>query len=378
MKQDNFNKIYQVAKKYKNKKNPQIVQIPSNLSISILDVESNKNILEMPSSAFKIFFKILGNVKGCQFQKNEEQSRQYTLFKEEYVNIHNTYAEFEFPVKEINEHYDYENIRRGLDYLEELNKGWYKSIKGNGEEMAIKGGFIHQPIITRGKICFFISGYFMEKILVMEYYNKINYQLPWILSSGKHIMFALWIAQLKKEGTTITFEYFQSKFEYNYTNLKGLTINVLKKVKVLLDQYGPTSYNYSIEQGKINFIPYQVSVKAIEQNKKDDDKEITFTKRDVTRKLSYWKDRYKLSDQSIQNLKKIIKQDSGSFKMFIRAYKSFLAEVRQLKKKNKQVKAVDYKGDQFIHKLQEHIEIEWKKSYFMKIDSMKNAWPRIV
>ena len=354
------------VRKYQYKKNNDFVMISNNLRNKIFDIDNDKSILTAPTTAYKILFKIISDVSSDQFlQGDSSKKRQITLFEKDFISQHSSYAEFIYHKNEISEkYYDYDNIKAGLDFLENYKRGWYKSKSTTGKDIQVKGGVISQPIISEAKICFLVSAFWMKQLCVMSSYNKMFLKLPWKLNSGRHIILALFVSQLKDEGTVIKFDNFQEKFDYDYETPKSLGQCVLKKVKKTLDSFNVKSFNYSISGDKIHFKPYYTTKEMKSLTKLEN------TKRRIIQKLSYWKERHALNDEQIKLIKKNIKHEPGSFDLiYLSAYKIFIKRVRQLRKENPKLKVTDFQGVDFIEKFQKCIEVRYKKTEIGK------KWP---
>ena len=107
---------------YKGKNNSDIINFPVGLRRDFLSPINNKEVLNMPISSHRIIFKILNDVSNDQFQKLHQKD-QFTLFEDDFKTENNTYARFTFKVSDISDKQDYTNIKKGLEFLENLNKG---------------------------------------------------------------------------------------------------------------------------------------------------------------------------------------------------------------------------------------------------------------
>lgn len=350
---------------YKGKKNSDIVNFPVDFRRELLSPIDNKEVLKMPLSSHKIVFKILNDVSNDQFQeKNKHQKSQLSLFEEDFKTEHNTYARFQFKVTEISENRDYSNIIRGLEFLENYKKGWYKSVNEKGKTIKSYGGLISNSNISEGYITFLISSYWLEKLLKIPSYNQAYFKTPWVLSKNKHILFYLWLLEVPDNGTKVGFQRIQEVFGYNYKNCNSFAKNVLKSIKTKLDRYSNVSFNYSVKSNTINIVPYYT--KDVELDLKKE----TINKQIVTQKLHYWKIRHELSKNDIETLKSIINIDNSAFKIFTKAYKSIVQKSRGNNK------VTDYKGGDFITLFQNEIINVYKDSVWYS--SSPNGYPQII
>lgn len=142
---------------YKGKNNSDVINFPVEFRRELLSPTANKEVLDRPISSFRILIKVLNDASNDQFQEKEKV--QLSLFEEEFKTVNNTYARFTFKVYEISENKGYTNIKKGLEFLENLNKGWYKSLNSKGKVVKSYGGVISNANISEGNISFLVSAY---------------------------------------------------------------------------------------------------------------------------------------------------------------------------------------------------------------------------
>lgn len=353
---------------YKSKAKSDIINFPLDLRRDLLSAELNKEVLNMPISAIRIIFKILNDVSYDQYQKsNEGQKKQFSLFEDDFKTEHNTYARFTFKVSDVSNNNDYTNTKKGLEFLEGLNKGWYTSTNKNGKKIKSYGGVISDANISEGNISFLISSYWMEKLMDIHRYNQAFLKTAWALSKTKQVLFYLWLLEIPKTGTKRSFDNIQSVFEYNYKKPYDYVKNVLKPIKLKLDKYSNKSFNCSVKGNIIHIVPYLTKDVALKLDNKTKDKQ------KVNQRLHYWSVRHDLEKNDIDILKSLINIDYSNFNLFNKSYETFKIECRKEK-----IKTTAYKGKDFMSIFQEKIKKVHENSAWGNIPNMRNSYPKIL
>lgn len=350
---------------YQGKKYSDIVNFPIVLRHELFSLKDNKEVLKAPVSSFRIMMKILNDVSNDQYRKhNIKQRKQLSLFEEDFQTEHNSYARFTFKISSVAANKDYSNIRKGLAWLENWKKGWYKSVNSKGKIINSYGGVISNANISEGNISFLISSYWLEKILDIENYNRAFTQIVWKLTKSKHILFYLWLLELPDNGTKVNFKKFQEIYDYQYQDANTYAKNVLKSLKIKLDRFSNRSFNYSVKGELISIMPYYTKETEI------DIQENTSKNQIVNQKLNYWKQRHGLSKENIDILKSLINLDYGNFKLFKNAYEEIKLAYRAEKKP-----LTSLQGKDFIVFFQNEIISTYQNSAWGEIS--KNGYPRI-
>lgn len=342
---------------YTGKKNSDIVNLPVAFRREFLSPTNNREVLDMPISSTRILLKIMNDASIDQFQeKNKFQQGKLALFEEDFRTINNTYARFTFRLADISGNNDYTNIKKGLEFLENYNKGWYKSTNKKGKVIKTYGGVISNANISEGKISFLVSSYWLEKLLILNSYNVAYLETAWQLTKTKQVLFYFWLLEVPDTGTKVDFQKFQDTYEYNYSKPSVYAKNVLKAIKIKLDQFSNKSFNYSVKGNLISIVPYYTKDVSLTLNKN------TLKKQDITQKLHYWKVRHKLTSNDIDVLKSLINIDNGNYILFVKSYKSIVSSCRKEKKK-----ITDWTGKEFIQLFQDEIIKVYKNSAWKDI-----------
>lgn len=350
---------------YQGKNKSDLINLSVDFRQNFLSPQNNKEILNAPISASRIIFKILNDISHDQFRgSNKFQKGQLTLFEEEFKTEHNSYARFTFKLSDIADNNDYSNVKIGLEFLENYQKGWYKSLNEKGKMIKSYGGFISNSNISDGKISFLMSSYWLEQIIKIERYNPVFIQVAWKFTKSKQLLFYLWILEIPDTGTRVNFNRFQDVYDYNYADAKTFAKNVLKTLKIKLDKYSNRSFNYSVKGDLINIMPYYTK-----------DSELIVTKdtsknQEIIQKLHYWKQRHKLDKNNIDILKSLINIEYGNFKLFKTSYDNIIKNYR-----TKKISVTELMGENFIKVFQDEIITTYQNSVWVNIS--KNGYPII-
>lgn len=341
---------------YRNRKKNDIINFPLAFRREIMSPAKQKEILEAPITSFRILFKILSDISFDQFQ--DKQRAQLNLFEDQFLTKNNTYSRFTFKMSDIDPNRNYTNVKKGLDFLEELNKGWYKAKNSRGKMVSSKGGVISNPNISEGEITFLVSAYWMNKLIKIPSYNVAFLDTAWKLTKSRHILFYLWLLEVPDTGTQVNFDRFQKVYEYNYDKVSEFNRSFLKPMKTKFDKYSNVSFNYSAKKNKINIVPYYTKHVNLNISKE------TIDKQKVTQKLHYWKVRHKLSTEDINTLKALINLDEATFGLFLNSYKNLVKKCREDK-----IPVSKYTGRKFISIFQNEIKITYEEGL---------AWSKII
>ena len=349
---------------YLGKKNSDIINIPVLFRRNALSSRTNKSILKAPITFIRILMKVMNDISNDQFVP-KKQPAQLKLFDEEFQTDSNTYARFTFKVTDIDKNKDYNSIQKGLDFLENLNKDWYKSKNKKGKPVKTKFGVIISPSITEGKITFLMARHWLVQLLAMENYNEAFFQVAWHLKDVKHFLIYLWVLELNENGTTVNYKTIQNDLDLNYSSVKEFNRNVFKKVKDKLDKIGNVSFNYSTK-GELLTVKKIPIIKS-----KLDLKEKTVTNQKINQRLRYWTDRHQLEKEQTKAIKQAIHKDKSLFKVFQNAYDSIVRASR----KNK-VSTTTFEKKEFMKLFQKEIEVAYKNSSWGGT-KFKEAYPKI-
>ncbi|PQL90933.1 hypothetical protein [Apibacter sp. wkB309] len=302
---------------------------------------------DMPIHAIRIIFYMINKLRNKQFMA--DRSPQIKIqFEEDFLTVHNTYAEFSLQYKDIN--YNSRNtyeIRKSLEYLTKHLYGWKTATNSKGEEIKTLGGFIVSPSFGKGKATFLISSYWLQQLLDLDLnYNKSLYNIVFKLSSTKQVQFYLWLMTVKTY-TACYIDSLNERFKLNYKSNRDICNHFLKPIKNKLDKISITSFNYSYKgNSKIEIIIYNTKLQEIELDDSTNDKILKIYK------LSYIKKRHRLNDTDILPLKNIFYNDrKNDLQLVYIGYDMMVINCR----KNK-IKMTSYVGQVFLNHLQKYVE----------------------
>ena len=356
----------QAKRHYKGKKKSDIVNFPIALRRDVFSVKANQQLINAPISAGRIIFKILNDLSYDQFQA-ERNKDQLTLFENDFMTENNTYARFTFKVSDIDKSLNYNHVKEGLEFLENMDKGWHKAKNSQGKTISSYGGVISNANISKGEISFLMSSYWVGRFVKLGKYNAAFIDTAWVLKKMKHVLFYLWLLEIDMEiGTSVKFDNLQNTYDYDYRDPVTFNKNVLKPLRKKLDICSNVSFNSSVRGNLIHIMPYYTKHTDLEL------KEETITKQHITQKLHYWKTRHSLTKEDIDILKSIINLDKSSYRLFINAYDSYVAQCRREKKR-----ANDLTGADFLKIFQQRIIEEYQKSAWSNMKGHENAYPII-
>lgn len=362
---ENEEELKDEKRHYLGKPNSDIVNVPVIFRKNALSPTLDKTVLDVPITSYRIFFKILNDISNDQFQR-DKQPAQLALFEKDFMTSTNAYGRFTFRVTDIDKNKDYTSIMRGLEFLENLHKDWYKSVNSKGKTVKTQFGVISNPAITEGKITFLMSGHWLKQILEIPKYNPAFFQTAWEFKNGKQFLFYLWLLEVPLTGTRVNFNKFQKLYGYEYKTAQDFNKNVLKSIKTKLDKVSNISFNYSAKGDMINIVPYSTKDVVIPLTKE------TITNQNITQKLHYWKIRHKLSTTQINKMREVITMDKSIFKLLNTAYTSLVNRC-----KGENIKVISYTGNAFIEIFQNEIIAQYKSSVWGNVKGLKNAYPII-
>ena len=126
----------------------------------------------------------------------------------------------------------------------------------------------------------------------------------------------------------------------------------MKKVKSQLDKYSNVSFNYTIEKGYINIIPYTVTSSI----GFEEFEEVTKLGLRVTQRLNYFKQRNGLNTKQLKHLRSVLMTEKN-FDLFNASF-----DVYKVKCKENKIKLTHYQGNEFLEKMQNILIYLYSKS----------------
>lgn len=353
-----------IKKTYKNLSQTEIIRLGNSFVDEFLF--EDKKAVDIPIDALRTIFNIVADLRNEQLRP-QDRPAQLSLFEEEFENEHNTFAAMRIKNSLISPSGSSRQVINAMEFLTKFKMGWYTSTNSMGKEVKTYGGLITAPTYDeRGYTSFLISSYWLKKLIVIPEYNPTLYNLVYNIRNNKHIIFAIWLAKIPYEGTTLKLDTFNEKFGVNYGTAKDFCANFLKPIRTNLDKYNQTSFNYSIEKNKIHIKPYAV--------KRIQDETLSEEIQDATlirQRLRYIMRRHQLSEQEMTHLAYHYKSISNSRNLIEEAYSEFIKNNRRNNKK-----ATDFIGQNFLQVFQEYMILIYRKTKTGQL--LPDGYPRII
>lgn len=353
-----------IRKEFKNLSKAEIIRFGNSFVDEFL-FEGNKAV-DIPINALRTIFNIVADLRNEQLRP-QDKPQQLSLFEDEFETEHNTFASMKIKNSLISPSGSSKQVIQAIEFLTKFKMGWYTSTNSKGKEIKTYGGLITAPTYDeRGYTSFLISSYWLKKLIVIPEYNSTLYNLVYNVKNNKHIIFAIWLAKIPYEGTTLKLSTFNEKFGVNYSTAKDFCGKFLKSVRQNLDKFSMISFNYSISGDKIHIKPYAT--------KKISDETITEETQDtilVRQRLRYFKRRHQLTDEEIESLEYHYKSNYNNREWVENAYKNFVSDNRKQGRKSD-----GYKGQEFLKIFQEYIILVYRKSKTGEV--LPNGYPRII
>ena len=217
-----------VRKSYKNLTQTEIIRLGNSFVDDFL-FEDNKAV-DIPINALRTIFNIAADLRNEQLRP-QDRPMQLSLFEEEFESEHNTFASMKIKNSLISPSGSSKQVIVAVEFLTKFKMGWYSSINSKGKEIKTFGGLITAPTYDeRGYTSFLISSYWLKKLIVIPEYNPTLYNLVYNIRNNKHVIFAIWLAKIPYEGTTLKLETFNEKFGINYSTTKDFCLSFLPLV----------------------------------------------------------------------------------------------------------------------------------------------------
>lgn len=359
---DNEKKV--VKKNYKNLGKTEVIRLGNNFVDDFI-FEDNKAV-DIPIDALRAIFNIVADLRNEQLRP-QDRPQQLSLFEEEFENEHNTFASMKIKNSLISPSGTPKQIINAFEFLTKYKMGWYKTQNSKGKEIKTYGGLITAPTYDeRGYTSFLINSYWLKKLIVIPEYNPTLYNLVYNIRNNKHIIFAMWLAKIPNNGTTLKLETFNEKFGVNYSTSKDFCNKFLKPIRDNLDKFNQTSFNFKVEGDKIHILPY--ATKRIQDDTVSEELQNTTL---IRQRLRYFERRHLLSKEELSNLEFHYKNVANNRILIENAYKAFVSECRKGKKKS-----TNFKNKIFLTELQKQMTLIYRESKTGKLHP--NGYPKII
>jgi hypothetical protein len=321
---------------------------------------------DIPINALRVIFNIISQISNEQFRP-EDRPKQLSLFDEAFETDNNIFAAMKIRNSRISPSGSTKQVIEAYEFLAKFKMGWYRSVNSNGKEIRTFGGLISTPSYDqRGFTSFLISGYWLKKLMVIPEYNYVLYNLVYNIRNNKHIIFAIWLSKLPETGTSLKLSTFNNKFGLNYRSANDFCFKFLKPAKSSLDQFNNLSFHYHYRSDSIYIQPVRLSEnpenKTVHQQKNNNR---------MTRRLWYFKNRYRLTEQQMTQLSYQYIHIIQTRELIEKAFKRFIKDNRHQK-----IRSTEYTGPDFLNKLQEYVILVYRETKMGEL--LPNGYPIII
>ncbi len=201
--------------------------------------------------------------------------------------------------------------------------------------------------------------------MVIPEYNYVLYNLVYNIRNNKHIIFAIWLAKIPQTGTILKLSTLNRKFGLNYKTANDLCFKFLKPARLNLDRYNNLSFHFKYKGEMISIIPY--ATEAITEIKKGEN----VTNIDITRRLRYFRKRYGLREDEMQQFSYQYRNIHQTRELIERAFREFI-KANRLKGKS----STEFQGKFFLMEIQNYIIKLYRESKIGKL--LPNGYPVIL
>jgi hypothetical protein len=332
---------------------------------------------DIPINALRVIFNIISIISNEQFRP-QDRPKQLSLFDEEFETENNIFASIKIKNSRISPSGSTKQVIEAYEFLAKFKMGWYKSVNSKGKEIKTFGGLISTPSYDkRGYTTFLVSSYWLKKLLVIPEYNYVLYNLVYNVRNNKHIIFAIWLSKLPKNGTVLKLSTLNKKFGLNYKTTKDFCFKFLKPVRISLNTFNTLSFNYTYQKDSIFIIPFLSNLSLNDnlsiniKNPLDSSETNAVPAEKITRRLIYFKKRYGLEENQILQFSHQYRNIPQTRELIEKAFREFI-RINRLKR----IKSTIFQGKKFLYEIQELIIQIYQSTKMGKL--FPNGYPIIV
>ena len=366
-----------IRKVFENKK--EVISDRIRLGNQFVDdfIFDDSEAADIPINALRVIFNIISIISNEQFRP-QDRPKQLSLFDEEFETENNIFASIKIKNSRISPSGSTKQVIEAYEFLAKFKMGWYKSVNSKGKEIKTFGGLISTPSYDkRGYTTFLVSSYWLKKLLVIPEYNYVLYNLVYNVRNNKHIIFAIWLSKLPKNGTVLKLSTLNKKFGLNYKTTKDFCFKFLKPVRISLNTFNTLSFNYTYQKDSIFIIPflsnlslnYNLSINI--KNQLDSSETNAVPAEKITRRLIYFKKRYGLEENQILQFSHQYRNIPQTRELIEKAFREFI-RINRLKR----IKSTIFQGKKFLYEIQELIIQIYQSTKMGKL--FPNGYPIIV
>lgn len=297
---------------------------------------------DIPINALRVIFNIVSIIGSEQFRP-QDRPKQLSLFEDEFETENNIFVSLKIPNHKISPSGSTKQVVDAYEFLARFKMGWYKSTNRQGKEIKTFGGLISTPAYDqRGYTRFLISSYWLKKLLVIPEYNYVLYNLVYHIRNNKHILLAIWLTKLPKEGVRLKLSTLNKKFGLNYRTANDFCSKFLKPAKLKFNQYNDRTFLYHYKGDFITIIPFANPNPMAEKSI-----EISQDKKSVNRRLLYFRKRYRLKTEEMQRFSYQYQNIAQTRELIEKAFKRFVRTSRQ-----NNIRSTEWQGKAFLEQMQ--------------------------
>lgn len=366
-----------IRKVFENKK--EVISDRIRLGNQFVDdfIFDDSEAADIPINALRVIFNIISIISNEQFRP-QDRPKQLSLFDEEFEAENNIFASIKIKNSRISPSGSTKQVIEAYEFLAKFKMGWYKSVNSKGKEIKTFGGLISTPSYDkRGYTTFLVSSYWLKKLLVIPEYNYVLYNLVYNVRNNKHIIFAIWLSKLPKNGTVLKLSSLNKKFGLNYKTTKDFCFKFLKPVRISLNTFNTLSFNYTYQKDSIFIIPFLSNLSLNDnlsiniKNPLDSSETNAVPAEKITRRLIYFKKRYGLEENQILQFSHQYRNIPQTRELIEKAFREFI-RINRLKR----IKSTIFQGKKFLYEIQELIIQIYQSTKMGKL--FPNGYPIIV
>ena len=332
---------------------------------------------DIPINALRVIFNLISIIGNEQFRP-QDRPKQLSLFDEEFETENNIFASIKIKNSKISPSGSTKQVIDAYEFLAKFKMSWYKSVNSRGKEIKTFGGLISTPSYDkRGYTTFLVSSYWLKKLMVIPEYNYVLYNLVYNVRNNKHIIFAIWLSKLPKNGTVLKLSTLNKKFGLNYKTTKDFCFKFLKPVRISLNTFNTLSFNYTYQKDSIFIIPFLSNLSLNDnlsiniKNPLDSSETNAVPAEKITRRLIYFKKRYGLEENQILQFSHQYRNIPQTRELIEKAFREFI-RINRLKR----IKSTIFQGKKFLYEIQELIIQIYQSTKMGKL--FPNGYPIIV
>ena len=366
-----------IRKVFENKK--EVISDRIRLGNQFVDdfIFDDSEAADIPINALRVIFNIISIISNEQFRP-QDRPKQLSLFDEEFETENNIFASIKIKNSRISPSGSTKQVIEAYEFLAKFKMGWYKSVNSKGKEIKTFGGLISTPSYDkRGYTTFLVSSYWLKKLMVIPEYNYVLYNLVYNVRNNKHIIFAIWLSKLPKNGTVLKLSTLNKKFGLNYKTTKDFCFKFLKPVRISLNTFNTLSFNYTYQKDSIFIIPFLSNLSLNDnlsiniKNPLEVNETNAIRGEKITRRLIYFKKRYGLEENQILQFSHQYRNIPQTRELIEKAFREFI-RINRLKR----IKSTIFQGKKFLYEIQELIIQIYQSTKMGKL--FPNGYPIIV